>query len=204
MLCTDEERQAKRVRIATFVDNFLIGLRATASNRDVQTAIDSTRSELSSGVKTSAQAVKDARRQLGQNNESYLQLSVMVLWSGEGSDENHLLYPASANTERDMNESTLRSMARVAQDDYNQILKQLQIAKCHHQPSLSLIASLSTVSTACPHTLRHTHRDANIASLTTSIACTLPMNVMPNHLDRSSYRQRHTSVARARNAATTL
>lgn len=131
MSCNEEERQSKRVRVETFVDSFLTGLRATTSNANVQSSIDQTRAELCSGLTTSAQAIKEARRQLGKNDESYLQLSVMVLWSGEGSDETHLLYPASANTERDLNESTLRSMARVAEDDYKQILKQLEIAENH-------------------------------------------------------------------------
>ena len=131
MFCTDEERQAKRVRVETFVDSFLTGLRSSTSNLDVQAAINQTRLELCSGLVTSAQAIKNARRQLGENDESYLQLSVMVLWSGEGSDDKHLLYPASANTERDMNESTLRSMARVAEDDYNQILRQIETTKSH-------------------------------------------------------------------------
>jgi hypothetical protein len=131
MLCTEEERQAKRIRVETFVDSFLSGLKNTASNEGAQTAFEEIRIKLCIGENTSAKAIKDARRELGKNDESYLQLSVMVLWSGEGSDENHLLYPASATTERDINASTLRSMASVAEDDYNQILKQLEIAKDH-------------------------------------------------------------------------
>lgn len=129
-VCLSEETQRKRIRVQSFVDRFLSGIQNTILNPYIQAQINEQRTNLCRGQITSADAIRNSRRELGRSNEDYLQMSVMVLWSGEGADE-QLLYPASATVDYNLNESTLRSMARVTEDEYNKLMLDLERTKEH-------------------------------------------------------------------------
>lgn len=144
-----QEEMDRKVRLQNFALNFLNRLSTgVRSDSTIQNNIRNHCSKLCSNQITPAQAIVDARRELGRSNESYLQFSVMILWSGEGADET-MLYPSSAEYTATLGETAFRTMARVTQDELESVDKLLREVALHLAYYLAISSVRSYIRWRC-------------------------------------------------------